>query len=690
MTIELKVYDNGDHTCLVWLPANAQAIPDCRGFAIHRTRKLAAGGPPQDTYIHGFVGFSDGEQLDPNALWKRPVQRYMWWDYLIDPGDEVQYSIIPVVGPDKDHLTLSQADASAQTPPMTITGQASAHISAYFNKGIVSAQWVTRALASVKGAKLDTLIGQSGNSLRNALSGLLRQQLLDLLADVKKNGGEIYAALYELNDPELIPALVALGQKCHLILANGAFNSKKPDENSAVRAQLRGKVDLHDRLVGNGHFAHNKFIVVCDSAGKPQRVLSGSTNWTKTGLCTQANNGIIVDDPDLGAHFIDQWNLLKAAGNAYPASLMQANATSKSFNLDGGTITQWFAPTDKGEDLDYARKLIDGAVEGILFLFFNPGAFEPEDEPERWTLLQNILARHQQGSPNYDPDLYIHGVVNQEIPGLTTEGSVQAGKHAAGDPTNPSPVKLYDGGATPPLPVPYNSMVPKAIKDAFHDWASEVMNQGVHVHSKVIVIDPFGKNPVVITGSHNLGFKASTKNDDNMMIVEDNAPLAASYAANIIAIYDTYRWNTYVAAHAKDPQVWHGLVDNATWQDSYLKPGGPGLAEIKFWLGEGASAPAAGAPVAAPASGGTEVRAATASGPSQHATKASRSGPTAKKAPAKKGKPKAAGRSAKPAASRRRAAPAKRTPAKSGRAAVKKTAATTRRAPAKRAPRSPE
>ena len=49
MTIDLKVYDNGDHTCLVWLPANGQAIPDCRGFAIHRTRKQAAGGPSQDT-----------------------------------------------------------------------------------------------------------------------------------------------------------------------------------------------------------------------------------------------------------------------------------------------------------------------------------------------------------------------------------------------------------------------------------------------------------------------------------------------------------------------------------------------------------------------------------------------------------------------------------------------------------------
>jgi phosphatidylserine/phosphatidylglycerophosphate/cardiolipin synthase-like enzyme len=694
MTIELKVYDNGDHTCLVWLPANAQAIPNCRGFAIHRTRKLAAGGAPQDTYIHGFVGFSDDENLDPNALWKRPVQRYMWWDYLVDPGDEVQYSIIPVVGPDKDHLTLSQTDASAQTPPMTITGQASAHISAYFNKGIVSAQWVTRALASVgKGAKLDNLIGQPGNSLRNALSGLLRPQLLAMLDDVKKNDGEIYAALYELNDPELIPRLTALGQKCHLILANGAFNSKKPDENSAVRAQLHGKVDLHDRLVPQGHFAHNKFIVACDSSGKPQRVLSGSTNWTKTGLCTQANNGVIVNDPDLGAHFIDQWNLLKAAGNAYPASLMQANSTSKSFNVDGGAITQWFAPTDKGEDLDYARKLINGAEQGILFLFFNPGAFEPDDEPERWTLLQNILARHQQGAPTYDGDLYIRGVVNQEIPGLTTEGSVKASKQAAAtDPTNPSPVKLYDGGKTAPLPVPYESMVPKAIKDAFHDWASEVMNQGVHVHSKVIVIDPFGAHPVVITGSHNLGYKASTKNDDNMMIVEGNAPLAASYAANIIAIYQTYRWNTYVDAHAKDPQVWHGLVDNATWQDNYLKPGGVDLAEIKFWLGEGASAPAAGAPVAAPASGGAEVRVATASGPSQHAKKLRRSGASPKKAPAKKARSRSSGAAQKRTAARRAPA-AKRGPTKSRRAAAKKAPAKkrappakTRRAPAKKVP----
>ena len=685
MTIELKVYDNGDHTSLVWLPTDGNPIPQCLGFTIHKSLKANAGAAAVESFLGGFVGFSDQDKFDTNAPWKFPIQRFMWWDYLVQPGNVVQYSIVPVVGPDKDHLQPSQPDASAQTPPMTVSGQASAHVSSYFNKGIVSAQWVSRALKAIgPNAKLGDLIGQTNqpnNLLRNALSGLLRPQLLQLLDDVKTNGGEIYAALYELNDPELIPALVALGQKCHLILANGAFKPPDNDENIKVRAQLRGKVDLHDRKVSKNHFAHNKFVVACDSAGRPQRVLSGSTNWTMTGLCTQANNGIIVDDPDLGAFFIKEWNLLKAAGNDYPPSLMQANSKAATFNVDGGTITQWFAPTDKGEDLDYARQLINGAEQGILFLFFNPGVFEPDDKPEQWTLLQNIVARHQQGAPNYNPALYIHGIVNQEIAGLTTEGTGKPSQHAALDPTNLSPVKLFDGGNTAPTPLTYESMVPKAIKDAFHDWQAEVMNQGVHVHSKVVVIDPFGKKPVVITGSHNLGFKASTKNDDNMMIVEGNAPLAAAYAANIIAIYQTYRWNKYAVDHENDPQSWHGPKPDANWQDSYLAKDSPDLAEIKFWLGAAASAPAAGAPVAAPASGGTEVRAATASGPSPHASNRRRSGSPAKKSPAKKGRSQS-----RRASAAKKTPSTKRAPAKSRRAAAKKAPVKTRRSPAKNSP----
>jgi hypothetical protein len=215
MSIELKAYDNGDHVCLVWLPDGERPIPDCRGFAIERTRN------GQSEYLHGYVGFSDQDKLDPNNPWKFPLQRLMWWDYKVTPGDNVQYRVVPVTGKDKDHLELKEDLASTLTPVMNITGQFTAHISAYFNKGIVASQWVSHALDQApKNASIKALVQTEGNPLRNALSGLLRPEILSLMDDAKKQGRKIFAALYELNDPELIAALVTFGKDCNLILAN--------------------------------------------------------------------------------------------------------------------------------------------------------------------------------------------------------------------------------------------------------------------------------------------------------------------------------------------------------------------------------------------------------------------------------------------------------------------------------------
>jgi phosphatidylserine/phosphatidylglycerophosphate/cardiolipin synthase-like enzyme len=589
MSIELKVYDNGDHTCLVWLPEDGKPVPNCRGFSIRRLQNGKEG------YLHGFVGFTDTDKLDPATPWKFPLQRFLWWDYFVKPGDTVQYSVVPVVGPNKDSLTLDTKNASALTPEMKITGQSTPHIAAYFNKGIVAAQWVSRALAAEpKNSKIKELVAKLGDPLRNELSGLLRPAILSLLADAKKNNGKIFAALYELNDPELIGALTAFGKDCNLILANGAFKNNKPpsnDENSAVRAQLKTKINVFDRIVQLGHFGHNKFVVFCDSNGTPQRVLTGSTNWTSSGLCTQANNGLIIDDPTVAADFLDAWQRIKAAGNDYTRDLVNGNSSAKTFQVDGCKITPWFVKTSAAQDLEFARKLINSAKEGILFLFFNPGTFQ--QDPMHWTLLQNILERHNQSGTNFNSDLYFCGVVNQEIAQLTEAASPQKDRKAGAlDPTaTPEPVTLYQNGVESPQRLSHDVLVPRNIKDQFHLWEKELLGASmVNIHSKVIVLDPFGKNPVVMTGSHNLGFKASNANDDNLVIVEGNGPLAAAYAINIIAIFQTYRWNSYVEAHRADPNVWHGLVDDDKWQDAYLA--GDELKELKFWLGENTDAAA--------------------------------------------------------------------------------------------------
>ena len=261
---------------------------------------------------------------------------------------------------------------------------------------------------------------------------------------------------------------------------------------------------------------------------------------------------------------------------------MKANSAKKTFPVDGANVSVWFAPTDAGEDLQHARSLINHAKHGILFLFFNPGAFE--EDPDRQTLLQTILNRHREGNnPNYDPNLYIKGVVNQEIPNLT-----EPGKQRDLDPSAPvHPVVLFNGGANPPERLTADVTVPAAIKTVFSSWQQELLGASmVMIHSKVIVIDPFGEHPVLMTGSHNLGFKASAKNDDNLVIVENNPALAAAYAVNIIAIFHEYRWRHYVAQHSADPKAWTGLADDDRWQNGYLAND---KQELAFWLGSGAN-----------------------------------------------------------------------------------------------------
>ena len=570
MSITLRVWTNGDHCCIVWKP-NAR-IANCLGFAVHRKCNGS------EEVLKNYVGFDPAPPgtAQPSTTW--PFQRYLWWDYLagVSADAVVSYRVVPVMGP-KGNLKEAPEQASAWTDAAPVTEQRTPHISAYFNRGVVATQWVARALENVPGssqhAKMTKVIADPKNSLRQELAGHLLIAMRKLLEEA---AGPVYAALYELNDPELIAALTKLGKKANLVLANGAFSKKKPDENAEVRPELRSAINLFDRLVSSGHFAHNKFLVFCDEDGKPRKVWTGSTNWTVTGLCTQANNGLLVEDDAVAAAFKDEWDRVHRAGNGFPSALVKANSQPKNFEVDGSKVSVWFAPTDEQEDLHQARALINAAQEGILFLMFNPGGFQ--DDPERWTLLQSILNRHQpDANPDYDGSLYIHGVVNQPIPRLAEDPTVSASQpgppaaHELDPAAAVHPVVLFQRGDTAPLRASQEVLVPAAIKEKFANWVPELKQESVAmVHSKVIVLDPFGKHPVVMTGSHNMGPKASAKNDDNLVIIENNPSLAQAYAVNIIAIYQNYQWRLYREQHTANV-AWSHLEDEDTWQDGHLK-----------------------------------------------------------------------------------------------------------------------
>jgi phosphatidylserine/phosphatidylglycerophosphate/cardiolipin synthase-like enzyme len=89
------------------------------------------------------------------------------------------------------------------------------------------------------------------------------------------------------------------------------------------------------------------------------------------------------------------------------------------------------------------------------------------------------------------------------------------------------------------------------------------------IHDKILVVDPFDPDKCLVAfGSHNLGYKASYSNDENLVIVRGNEGLAQAYAAHVLDVWDHYRFRAAEAERSeKNQQGWDGfLKTGGSWQ----------------------------------------------------------------------------------------------------------------------------
>lgn len=584
MSVTVTLIANCDDAVVFW--RIEKRIPDCWGFAVERERKLDDGKIQRST-LENRMGFAadhpkQGEHR-PSTVW--PFQRFWWADHAANLGDTVRYRVSPMV---RANGTLQQlvSESSKWTDWTTLSAGKVDGYSSYFNRGLVISQFMARYLEDLRikqglASRKEALVAFKESladhelPIRRFLAGVLRTRMLELLADAKKSRRHIFAALYELNDSELIDALKALGTRAHVVLANGSITAKKGesasearkrDENEAARAELRkAHVEVWDRFVSPGALGHNKFLVITDQNRKPLAAWTGSTNWTTTGLCTQINNGLLVTNQKLASEYFEQWGRLRDAESAFPASLVEANSTPKVTKKGKSEATTWFTRTHGQADLEALDKVLNGARDGILFLMFQPGG----------AATLGTVRKLQADKPS----LYIKGVVST-LPAAATDDE--------------SAVSVEIHGATKTTSVNLDIVQPKGILTPFASWAATVtrdeflsppMGHGVIgfaiVHSKLIVVDPF-TNPVVITGSHNFSKSASGKNDENFIIIRGNQELALHYSAHILSVYHHYRWLAFVndlQRKGKSPTGY--LKENDRWQDFEIK--GAGKRELDFW-----------------------------------------------------------------------------------------------------------
>ena len=693
--IKAGAWCNGEVAYLAW-QADA-AIEDCLGFMVTRVHES---GPDAGlrrvlpTWI-AFTKQSNPNWLDQDSsVW--PVQQYEWRDLTlrrsrdttsIRPIDfSVHYEITPVglAGegrpPVPQSATAVYKDANGVARyegdplPLFIVGETlstdsidvthdyprGGQIRATYTNGILSTQNLLQQLESLTKGKskpkdvdagpttgvtpgllkvLKDHIPVEGDKIRTFLTGDVLSFLLDLVERAEGGDGELYLALYELHDPQLIKRLTALVKagKAHVILSSAGSDdpnpkSNPPDpklptvwdtENYPARVGLHQALDasVQDRLFNNsGHIGHNKFTVYVEG-GQAKAVLSGSTNWTETGLCTQSNNAILIEDHAVAGLYLEYWKRLhadeqqpgvplsvptkhgnivgfEANSNAQGADLRQLNATpAPAVTLADGktTVEVFFSPNTKARtksaksptpiDLSRVYSLMEHANEAILFLTFFPGVGGN----------QNIIGPAAELAKDR-PELLVLGAISDPsaLPPTNAAGG-EAKTYTAADGTTqklPPQAIWWPNGEDSRVVM----IRAAAVTTATGDLRPELLTAGhAIIHDKVIVIDPL--DPVgctVITGSHNLGYKASYQNDENLLVIRGNQALAISYAVHVMDVYDHYVMRAKLTdelrksliATGKEPANTGGgfLRKDAGWQTRWLS-GAQAPSSRRYFLG---------------------------------------------------------------------------------------------------------
>jgi hypothetical protein len=159
--LKLTAYHNLDDVQLFWRAGINDSwdkpIPDCLGFCIERQRKNK-----QDVFeekieiLRNRVGFqvnapAEGEEDEfeyvskPSNIW--PFQTYNWTDHGANNGQTVRYRIRAMKKKPGGNLGESKLEVIATsewTDIIDVTDDCGEGFSAYFNRGFVMSQYVSR------------------------------------------------------------------------------------------------------------------------------------------------------------------------------------------------------------------------------------------------------------------------------------------------------------------------------------------------------------------------------------------------------------------------------------------------------------------------------------------------------------------------------------------------------------------
>jgi hypothetical protein len=216
----------------------------------------------------------------------------------------------------------------------------------------------------------------------NWMGETAREQILDVLNRVVNDPSltlKVFA--YDLNEPDIVKILLTLAAqgRVRIILDNaslhvtqGGANVKTPEDQFTDLFKQRKK-DPSDIVRGAfARFSHDKIFIVSRSAGGAIEVLTGSTNFSLTGLYVNANHVLVFQDANVAGRydqvFEKSWQILsnnKPPNKAAAAAFSNTNLATQPYSSQAGFVPKMditFSPHAQA-DVD---KILGGISDRIV------------------------------------------------------------------------------------------------------------------------------------------------------------------------------------------------------------------------------------------------------------------------------------------------------------------------------------
>jgi hypothetical protein len=344
------------HTVALAIGWPESEITDLLGFAIRRRN-------PDGTslWLQGALGFrgqvhTPGEPISSN---ESPFQKMYWADYQVREGLKYRYEVIPVVG-QPNHPDV----AEDQTLPLDINTESNKNRShqVFFNRAVVAGQAYVRNFGRVDPTADSRILTWLARGLDRGILDFIDKANTDKTLRLDVAG-------YHMDHPRIIETIAKTGSRARVLLSW----SKDAD---VARNRHAAKV-LDDAGVNVGkretvpNISHCKFIILKNSHNDPLAVLTGSTNFTVSGVSQQNNVCHVVNDVDLAKAYLEAFELFFADDNEQ----IRAFNEKGKLTMPGSEMAVIFSPhkSHKGGrriDLDEYISLVESARSSVFFATF--------------------------------------------------------------------------------------------------------------------------------------------------------------------------------------------------------------------------------------------------------------------------------------------------------------------------------